>query len=91
MARDLADVLKERGLEVRTQTCRVDFRSVFYAKLLTLMPNVLAWCGVSSFEDLRPFLTEEAYARLFAIKPEYVISTGSLTAAVNDRFAVDRG
>jgi Kdo2-lipid IVA lauroyltransferase/acyltransferase len=87
VARSLVDEMILRGMQVRSYTCRVEFRSPFHAKLLTLMPNLLALFGVRGFEDLRSFLTEESYARLFALKPDHIVSTGSLVAAINDRYA----
>jgi Kdo2-lipid IVA lauroyltransferase/acyltransferase len=91
VARQLDQVLKERGITATTKVLEVTYKSKIFSRILSALSvfvDLFAYQGRIGF--LRWFLTEESYRQLMSVKADTVISCGSSTAAINYLLANDQ-
>lgn len=84
LARTIEECLKTRGITAQTHTVEARFKNRFSRWELLLSSGLSGryhcqgclWC-------LRNFLIRESYESLIALKPDYIVSSGSSLAAIN--------
>jgi KDO2-lipid IV(A) lauroyltransferase len=80
----LKSALEQRGVNAQLPILQVSFKSVWYAKVFTVLAcfvNVLQHRGRVWL--LRLCLTAESFAQVLSIKPDFIVSCGSAIAPVN--------
>jgi KDO2-lipid IV(A) lauroyltransferase len=83
VAQTLERKLKDKGFDPVRVTIPVQYRSDFHAKFFAFIAGngfiPLGW----NINLLRPWVSKESFAKLAAVKPDFVVSAGSRVSAVN--------
>ena len=90
LAEATRDALAERDIVAHTETVEVVFKSRFAARLFIAINLVFGpFFNQGHLHFIRFFLKKDSYAHLTQVKPDFIISTGSSLAAVNQFLAGD--
>lgn len=87
VARVLLENLQERNRFSSIQEIKINFKSSWLVRAISFMPLLIQnMIWGDSFCFAQKILTTESFDQLFASKADYVISTGSSIALINDRY-----
>jgi KDO2-lipid IV(A) lauroyltransferase len=88
VARQAALVMKARGLKPFIQEIRIEWRGRARAAMFKFLAPLLSFAGLG-VKGLRPFLTDDSFRSVAAVKPDVLVSAGARNSWANVLCAAD--